>query len=480
MRNSKQIPINIVGGLAFDRYTKMATENTFNMIVSSNALVPYAGYELAVTLLSGSDVEARAIYRSIPFNHLIIVVNQNVYLVSTNLGRTLIATLTTTDGPVYITENEASQIAIADGTNIYILNTKTSLFSIVQNLDFEPGYITYQDGYFIAADTSSNQWRLSELGNGLSWPDDAPNAGFLQTKPDTTQAVVAFNRQLFVIGKIVTEIWHDVGNTLFPYQRDNAISINYGVLNAQTIASEFDLIVWLASNQQSGPTIVYSTGGPPIPLSTDGIDFLLGGLEEPENSSAFLFQEDGHIFYQITFPGDNLTLVYDFNEKKFCTLTNTKLDFHIARSAAFFINKNFFISHIDGILYEFSTRITTYDRKTIPRIRMTKNFRLPSADRFVVNRLAINLEQGASDTVQKVELLMSKDGGYTYGNVLSRTFNTLGNYKNKLNFWNLGTANDLVFQFRFYAGTDTLRPVPVGMNTNERFIVIDAVMDIYR
>lgn len=480
MRNIKQVPIDIVGGLAFDRYTKMSTENTYNMLVSSNCLVPYAGYKAVTTILAGQDVEARAIYRSIPFNHLIIVMEQNVYIVSPNLGVSFIATLDTSSGPVYITENEKNQIAFSDGLNIYVLNFKTSAFQKVPNLDFAPGPLTFQDGYIIAASLGTSAWRLSGLNDALSWPADAPNVGALQTKPDTVQSVVAFNRQLFIFGSTVAEIWHDVGNTLFPYQRDNALSINYGVLSAQTIASEFNLVVWLASNQQSGPTIVYSTGGPPIPLSTDGIDFLLGELTQPENSSAFLFQEDGHIFYQITFPGDNLSLVYDFSEKRFYTLTDHNLNFHIAKRAAFFTNRNFFISNQDGKLYEFSTSFSTYDGETIPRIRITKNFRLPAADRFIVSRLFILMEQGASDQKQIVQLLLSKDGGYTYGSARTKQLNSLGNYPNRMNFWELGTSNDLVFQFRFYAGNTEPRPDPSGMNSTERFIIIDAGMEIYQ
>lgn len=476
----KQIPIDIVGGLAFDRYTKMSTENTYNMLVSNNALVPYAGYEAVLTILAGENVEARGAFRSIAFNHLIIVINRNLYIVSTILGFSFIGQLDTSSGPVYITENEAHQVAIVDGLNIYIFNTQTSAFSKVPNLDFKPIYITFQDGYFIAASGETTQWRLSGPNNGFSWPADARNIGLLQTKPDTMQAVIGFNRQLFVFGKTVTEIWHDVGNTLFPYQRDNSISINYGVLSPATIAAEFDIVVWLASNQMSGPTLVYSTGGPPKPLATDGIEFLLDRLTNPEDSSGFLFQEDGHIFYQITFPTDNLSLVYDFSESKFYTLTDTNLNFHIARASVFFNNKNYFISFIDGKLYEFSTEITTYDRQTIPRIRITKNFRLPTGDRFVVSRVAVNMEQGASNQVQVVELSLSKDGGYTYGNAVSKTLNSLGNFKNRLNFWNLGSANDWVFQFRFYAGNDSVRPRPEGMHATERFVIIDAVMDIQR
>ena len=77
------------------------------------------------------------------------------------------------------------------------------------------------------------------------------------------QAVVAFNRQIFVMAKTGTEIWRDVGNTLFPYQRDNSIAIDHGCLSIESIAEGFGYIIWLSRNNYSNASIVYSTGGSP-------------------------------------------------------------------------------------------------------------------------------------------------------------------------------------------------------------------------
>ena len=445
----KRINLDIVGGATFDRYAKQSITNTFNMIVSDGALVPFSGYRISTPILENST--GRALYRSSRFDHMIAVLGDSLYIIDTQNFATFKGHLSTRTGAVFISENNSNEIALVDGEFLYIFNFVTDAFTKV-TLDFQPNYITFIDGYFIAASRNTNQFRLSNLNDGLNWPADAANIGFLQTKPDNVLVAIQFNRQLFVMGNVTTEIWHDVGNTLFPFQRDNTISIDYGVLNADTVTSRFGRIVWLAANEQGSPIIVTSVGGAPKEISTDGIEFLLGALTNPQDSSAFLFEQDGHVFYQITFSLDNITLVYDFETNLFFTLTDEKSNFYIARETTFFNNKNFFVSFNDGNIYEFGTKFTTYKGLTIPRFRITKNFRLDDSAKFIINEANITIEQGASRELQAVDISMSKDGGKSFGNILRKEINSLGNTRNRLRYFQLGSANDLVFKFAFWSG----------------------------
>lgn len=470
----KSIPIDIVGSTKFDRYRKQSVETTYNMLISDDALVPYAGYQKVLEILPGR-VESREIYRSVKYEHLFVVLDEFVYEIDDNFGYTIIGQLETRSGPVFIDENNSNQIAFVDGLYVYIYDYGLHEFTRV-TVDFEPGYITFQDTYFIAADISSNQWRLSESGNGKSWPslpdvNASQFIGELQTKPDLMVAAIRFNRQLFIMGTKTVEIWHDVGGTLFPYQRDNTLSIDYGCLSASTIASGFGLLVWLAANEHAGPTIRVSTGGAPEEISNDGINFALDKLTKPEDSTAFLFEEDGHVFYQITFRSDNQTFVYDFNTKAFFNVTNEHLGAHIAKRMAFFNNHHYFVANEEGALYNFGTEYTSFNtsldgtiRKAIPRIRLTKPIRMPDASRFCMTNMNITLEQGEESTTQYFYISKSTDGGATFGNAIQKQLNDIGNRPNRLRQMNLGSANDCVFQFR--------------MESLGRFVVLGATMDI--
>jgi hypothetical protein len=407
-----QVPLDIVGSTKFGRYPKISVEQTYNMIISDDFLVPYAGHLQVASIIDQAD--GRSIFTSVRFNHMIIVIASNVYIVSTNNSVTQIGSIGTFVGDVFIDENNTSQVAICDQQNIYIYSYLTGSFTTL-TIDFTPGYISYQNGRFIAAAVDTATWRLSDRdGSGnITFPNDTFHVGGFQTKPDTVVATQRFpgrGNLLFVMGKTVTELWQDAGLQLFAYQRNSTVNVDYGCLNPATIAFNDNIIIWLAANEKSGPMIAYSTGGDIKKISTDGIDFKLAQLTNPSNSYGFLFRQDGHLIYQITFPDDNLTYIYDFNTSKFFTLCNEHMDAHIAKRIAFFNDKYYFVSFTDGNLYQIGTQFTTYDGVEIPRIRVCRNVRLKDASRFSVNNVTFTLEQGTQQNVFVNEDLLTEDG----------------------------------------------------------------------
>jgi hypothetical protein len=428
-QNFKQYPINIVGSSIFGRYPKISTEKTYNMFISDEFLVPYAGYQIAISSTTFNlGKEGRAIFSSIKFGRLVVVVDNSVYLVNINYSQLynkvinsqtiLIGTLNTSTGVVYITENNKPQICISDGTNIYIYDPALSpSFQTISTIDFVPGYVTFHDTYFICAAKSdtfytppaNNTWRLSAQNDGTMWPNQAANIGLLQTKPDNIQAVVRFpskGNMIFVIGENVTEAWFDTGAQLFPYQRMNQFNIDYGCLNPATVAYMDEVVVWLAANEKSGPIIMYSSGGEPQKITTDGIDYLFSQLQNPQDAQAFLYRQDGHLFYHINFYSDNLSLFYDFNTKKFYHASDQNLNYFIASEVAFFNNQYYFVTRNNGNLFAFDTIFTTYqdvDRlgnvvlNEIPRIRTCKNIRMRSQEYFIANDVGFTIETGETN-----------------------------------------------------------------------------------
>lgn len=483
---AQSVPLGMVGGCTFGRYPKISLAQTYNMIHSDDGLVPFAGYRLSSSLINGG--KGRGAYASNRFNRIIAIVDDTVFSIETSLDArshiitvpTVIGLLSTSSGDVFIAENNADQIAICDFTHIYIYNYGDNTFSIA-SINFQPGYIEFQDGYFISIDVNQAKWRLSDPNQGLSWPDDANHVGLLQTKPDKLIAAVRFpgkGNLLLVIGKTVVEPWYDIGSQLFPYQRSNYNNIDYGCINAATIAANDEMVVWLAQNEKSGPVIAVSDGADIKPLSTDGINYQLSNITYPDQSFASLFKQDGHLIYMITFynPVDNFTIIYDFNTEEFFYLTDDKRNCHIAKKIVFLNNNYFFVAHNDGNLYLMDSDFYDGNGKDIPRIRVLENFRLPDGNPFAIQNITFTLEQGASHFssldpnfnphLQRIDLSISKDGGQKFSNVLSKQLNYSGVRPNRLNYFRLGRANDLICQFRFWG--------------QGRFVVLDGLMSYYQ
>jgi len=622
---TKPIPVNIAGSSTFGRYPKISIEKTYNMFVSDNWLVPYAGYEIIISSsLLGNGTEGRGIFTSTKLGCLVIVIDATVWLVKIvydqqtdkavvqqiyNIGQ-----LQTDEGIVYITENNLPQILISDNEYLYIYDPtiisvpNPGVVQVVPNLNFKPGYITFHDTYFICAASddmtysppANNTWRLSLQNQGFlksttftgsgspqniitpaaslsistgsqivfygtstlsagaiyyagnfnngtfqafltfadaqsgtspqavdnsgvvststAWPSTTSYVGLLQSKPDNVQAVVRFPSKgnlIFVMGSITTESWTDTGTQLFPYQRTNQFNIDYGCISPASVAYMDEIVVWLAQNEKSGPIIMYSKGGTPEKITTDGIDFLFSELQNPQDSQGFLYRQDGHLFYHINFYSDNLSLFYDFNTQKFYHASDQNGNYFIASEIAFIGNQYYFVTRNNGNLFAFDTSFYTYEdvltptsttsqKFEIPRVRICKNIRLPSQNYFIANDIGFTIESGQTNYYQQditapsnflllntnvfgllngqdfsllsenepnitletpvVFLSVSYDGGQVFGSQWAYQLPAIGYRRNRLMWWQLGVCNDFVPQFRFQG---------IG-----RFIVTDGICNI--
>jgi hypothetical protein len=459
--NFKPFPLNVAGSSTFGRYPKISIEKTYNMFISDKWMVPYSGYQIAVNSADFANATVgRGIFTSTKFDRLVVVQGQHVYLVNIEYSQqqekvifsqvVLIGTLQTATGVVYIAENNKPQIGISDGSAFYLYDpTLTPAFQTISQT-FTPGYLTFHDTYFILAasnDTSSslnspnpvnNTWHLSESNNGAVWPNASSSIGLLQTKPDNVQAVVRFpskGNMIFVMGSIVTEAWFDTGAQLFPYQRNNQFNIDYGCLQPATVAYMDEIVVWLAQSEKSGPVIMYSDGGMPKRISSDGIDYLFATLTNPSNSQGFLYRQDGHLFYHINFydPMDNFSLFYDFNTQKIYHACDQHQNYYIAAEVAFFNNQYYFITKNNGNMYALDTVINTYQDTDqagnvgiyeIPRYRTCANIRSPDQDYMIINDVGFTIESGETDYQQQdlgEIILITQDGNtlITQGDILA-------------------------------------------------------------
>lgn len=494
MKNSpiqEDIPLIIAGSTKFGREPKISIEQTFNLMISDNWLVDFPGYKRVIEI--NPLAQGRRIYTSVRAGIMIAVIDNTVYRIEENLNVAVAGVIETFLGDVFVAENTNNEIAICDKKDIWIYNTDTLDFEKAV-LNFIPGYVAYQDLRFIAPDiTAGNpaQWRLSALSDGLSWPDTLE--GKLQTKADNALAAFPMpgrGNLLLLMGNIVGEQWFDSGASPFPYTRVTTTNIDYGLANVATLAFSDQFCAFLGINEKSGLAILVSEGGKPEPLSTDGIDLELGKITHPQSSYGFFFKQYGHVLYIITFfhSDDNVSYMYDFKTNMFFTLTDEQQNYYIVKNVAFFNNTYYFLSINDGNVYEINNKYNSYDYGDgnifeIPRIRITQPIRYTEADYFKIQNLTFTVGQGNDPTylgnpanalatedgdilltesgefigteftqdiqVPRIDIALSKDGGISFGNFVSKILNPLGRRKNRLNFWQLGIANDVSVQIRF-------------------------------
>lgn len=463
----KTIPLKMVGGNNYGRYPIISTEQTFNMLVSDDWLAPLAGYKKVLEI--SDNGQGRGISSSAIFKKMVVVIDNIVYLVSDNLAYLAIGSIDTFDGDVFIAENNAGQIAICDKKDIWIYDPNATPKFQKAVINFVPGYIAFQNTYFISVDLTRAEWRLSNNNNGLIWDNDATSVGDFQTKPNIPLAAIPMpgrGNSLMIIGEMVGEFWFNTGQQLFPYQKNTYQNSDYGTPNAATIAASDQFVVWLGINEKSGPVIMLTEGGTPQAISDEGLNFKLAQLSNPKNSYGFLFKQDGHLLYFLTFPSDNFSLLFDFETKTFFTPTDTLQGYHIAKRVISFNNTYYFVSFRDGNLYEMNSKYMTYDGEEIPRMRVLPPFSLPNRTRFITQNISFNIEQGEYGSLQAVDYSFSKDNGNSYSNIERIELSTTGKRERRINFWNKGIALSFVSQFRFWG--------------QGRFLVSNGTMSYYQ
>lgn len=525
----QEVQLKVVGGNKFGRYDKISQEQTFNMIVSDDALVDYAGYKDVLT--QSPDLPGRAIYSSVPGAFMICVWGEGVFKISQGLSATFLGNLATGTGDVFISENNNKEIAITDQKHLYVYNYGAPTTPVIQTsgIDFmvgtfpitTPGYISFQNSRLIIADLHTTNWYLSDFNKATVWSNGSAFVGALQSKPDTVQAAVPTpggGNNLVLFGHNVIEQWQDINTALFPYQRSSTFNVDYGCLNASSIAALDTFVVWLSANEQSGTTLMVYSGNQVESISTDGMDYTLNGLTNPSNCTGFLFRQDGHLLYQFTFPDDNLSYVYDFNTKLFFTVTDENYNYHIARNVVFFNNHYYFVSLKGGNLYRFGTQYTNFEYEEgniqqIPRDRVCPPLRLPSQRMYIIKSLGFTVENGQPNeiTVQErnsytgvgeildteglselstegltmiategspsvvntittasenIDLSVSKDGGVSFGSSWRKPMNPVGKRRSRMIWQRLGQANDSTYRIKF-----------VGYG---RFVAFDGVVEVFQ
>ncbi len=529
--NSKPIPIDVVGSSTFGIFPKISAALSQNLFISDEFLISFPGYQKVVQLLEQGG-QGRGLFRSFRSNIMVAVVNSIVYRIDANLNATVIGNLETQFGEVSIDENLSNQICIVDGLNAYIYNTTEPANLTIQTGGplsgtppaLIPNYVAFHNTYFLFGNalqgTTGSAWFAYEYASATTISPvqiNGVDAFFsITTKPDyavAVQRIPGQSNNVLVFGTSVCEVHTNVSDTQI-YRKNSSISVDYGCLSVSTISSSDNYIVWLGVNETNAPAImIYTTSGAES-ISTDGIDHIMGLIQYPAQSTAMFTWKEGHLFYILTFfnPADNLTLAYDFTEKKFLNLTDGDNNYFPARQMVYFNQESYFININNGCIYNFDTELTVYNDnipnspnllpsekvpddprliQTIPRVRITSTVRAPDTAPFRANSFTFTMdmgndnipaqqdcitlliaedgtrifsengiqlvpEGGGSDDCPSyqyqgaIDMAFSKNGGETWSNYVRKYTNLVGVRQNILRWQNMGKCNEFTIKLKFW------------------------------
>lgn len=312
--------------------------------------------------------------------------------------------------------------------------------------------------------------------------------GSITTHPGTIVACRTLHRRLFLFSQFYTEVWENAGiGTNLPFRRNNSLLMEYGTPAIGSISVGFDTMFFLSQDRDGLGPVMEVIGTQSIPVSTKALDFQLAqyaALSEVSDCRGFLMRENGIIFYRMNFTAANHTFVYDVTQSEPQEESTRRWheeevlngDRHPAQTHVYYNGVNYVGNYALPILYEVDSDINTNDGEHIRRMRIGKPYVPQGYQRIRIDRFQLDLLQGKSQdqivinldllTENEIEILtedginiitdqlfdlsesispvvflsISKDGGQTYGNVISAPMGKLGQRTFRTLWRKLGTT----------------------------------------
>ena len=388
------------------------------------------------------------------------------YEISAAGTATLIGTVATNANPAQISSNgtAGNQLRIISGGLGYTYNRSTSTFAQITDAQFPSNVVMggFIDTYFIvlAYDTRSVQWSTSEDGTNWSATDVFEKS---QTS-DNIRAMIIDRRLVYLLGSKTTEVWGNTGDTNQTFAPVQDI-IQHGIGSPWSAVPINNTIAWLGEDEHGAGQAWAIQGFTPTRFSNDAVEARWRAYGSLRSAYAHGYTEEGHSFYQVTFP-QKATWVYDFATGMWhqrLRLVEGEFEPHLARCHAWAFDMHLVGSRVDGKIYQQS--LDVYDDAGDPIRWVRRSPHLFGRKPITVNAFRLQCSTGIGLTTgqgsdPQYMFRYSIDKGNTWSDELQESPGAIGEYDTIVQWNRLGQAEDgWVFEV---AGSEPINDVLIG------------------
>lgn len=279
--------------------------------------------------------------------------------------------------------------------------------------------------------------------------------------PDPLAGLIVMHREIWLIGQLTSEVWYDSGAADFPFQAFPGAFIEHGCVAPYSISAQDLSVYWLSQDKQGQTIVIEGTAYQAHRISTNAIENEIRGYANITDAIGFCYQQEGHVFYVLTFPSANATWVYDISVKlwhqRAWTDADGNLNRHRANCAMNAYGTVVCGDWQNGNLYKWDLNTYTDTGEPISRIRSMPHT-LENLNRISYVQLLADMEVGEivdPEASPMINLRWSDDRGKTYGNYIQQSLGKTGEYLTNPQWRRLGIARDRVFELSWSADTKT-------------------------
>jgi hypothetical protein len=356
-------------------------------------------------------------------------------------------------------DQSTTNVLFVDGSNTpKYYDTTAGTATEVTDTGYPDGatHVANIDGFFIVNKPNTVQCVYSAVNDPSSW--NTTNTLAKEGSSDHVTALIANNRRLWVFGSQSYEVFRNTGNSNNQFLRIEGTYHDFGIEAPDSLAEDGDNIYWLGSNKSGFGKIYQSRGFDAFPISTVPLEREIQEYTTTSDAEGFCYQQDGHKFYQLTFPSENKTWVYDsttgaWHEKYYLNPTTSVEERHRARVSAFFNGNNYVGDWQNNNIYSFEQTTYTDNGDTIIRERIGPVV-WNNLDRVYYNSIEFDLESGVGAATGQgssplLQLRWSNDGGHKWSNWYYMDMGAIGKYSTRVRRERLGQSRKRVFHIRY-------------------------------
>lgn len=386
----------------------------------------------------------------------VVVIGNSAYLFD-GVTLTLIGALGTSAGQVWIRDNGSGHVvAIADGSSIYgyhLLNkTWTVISSPARGVAFIDGWLTFGQPGSQQFFTSPVYW------NGTA-AFDATYFALKDAASDNLVMTIEHNRQLWLIGERTTEVWYDEGGSYFPFSRLQGAMLDVGCQAQGSVCRTGKGLIWLGRSERGENVVVLTRDYDFDPVSTQAVAYQISQYATVSDAIAFVYSEEGHEFYQITFPSADVTWVFDLTtglwHQRASFDASTGLFHRHRANCCMNLAGNIYVGdYQNGTIYRMTRK--AYDDAGAPLVAVRRTPHVwDKSERNRVRQTWLQVEftpgQGLTTgqgSDPQIMMRMSNDGGFSWGNEHWTSIGQIGEYTRRAIYRRLGMARDRVYEVR--------------------------------
>ena len=338
-----------------------------------------------------------------------------------------------------------------DGTELFF-TTENKLYvydgtvrEVVQTVVQNPNAIAYINRQFILSG-DNGLFATSDVADGETY--NGLNFAEAETKPDALIRPYVFNQLIYMLGGETTELWYNTGTGSPPFARQDTALVNVGIAGRTAVTNTDQYLYWLGDDRKVHQVIGASKRNLTDPEWSGGpsVAHHLERLSRVDDCVASRFIFEGQTFVLFFFPEADQSFLFSETRGYWVELDWIGAEVLSAYSKSIVLDKS------NGNTYELDPDTFTDNGVTRIRERVLPSIRadligLPSR-RALVSHVGINMQVGVGlETGQgvnpEVMCQFSPDGGHTWQAEQFVEFGALGNYDQRVDFWDFANGHDV-------------------------------------